>query len=156
MKHPPPPSRQQHQSCLAGDGFWRAGGGGRDRGRGQSVSAVPRPEHLPLKDAGILPTHGEQVGVTVGEADVGDVAAVAFILVAWCLRFGTGVLEEVHLTEVISHGHHPLIMGATQCVNVCAVRALQPHTHDMEAQHTRVGSPFSVLALIAVPQQLTA
>lgn len=69
-------------SFLAGGRFWRAGRGG--RGRGQSLPAVddPASHHAPLKDAGVLPTHGEEVGVAVGEADVGDVAAVAVVLVA--------------------------------------------------------------------------
>ena len=71
---------------ASGGGFWRAGGGG--RGRGQSLPAVdcPASYHLPLKDAGVLPAYWEQVGVTVGEADVGDVAAVALVLVARCLE----------------------------------------------------------------------
>lgn len=69
-------------SLLAGGRLWRAGGGG--RGRGQSLHAVTHPasHHPPLKDAGVLPAHGEEVGVAVGEADVGDVAAVAVVLVA--------------------------------------------------------------------------
>lgn len=37
------------------------------------------------------------------------------------LRFRAGVLEEMDLAEVVSHSHHPLIMGATKCVDVCAI-----------------------------------
>lgn len=99
------------------------------------------------------------------------------------LRFGTRVLEEVDLAEVVSHCHHRLAVGATQGVDVGAVRTLQPHTwntsiqnghqcepeeprggtwtngaavpptHDMETQHAGVGGPLSVSALKAVPQQ---
>lgn len=47
---------------------------------------------------------------------------------SWYLGFRTGVLEEVDFTEVIRHGHQPLAVRATQGVDVCAVRALQPHT----------------------------
>lgn len=100
------------------------------------------------------------------------------------LGFRTGVLEEMDFTEVVSHRHHLLIVRATQSVDVCAVRALQPHTwrttatqstssfslpgtnvwkleflfltHDVEAQHAGVGRPFSVFALKAIPQQFTA
>lgn len=46
----------------------------------------PPSNHLPLKDASVLPANGEQVRVTVSEADVGDVAAVALVLVARCLK----------------------------------------------------------------------
>lgn len=46
----------------------------------------PSSNHLPLKDASVLPANGEQVRVTVSEADVGDVAAMALVLVAWCLK----------------------------------------------------------------------
>lgn len=88
----------------------------------------PTSNHLPLKDASVLPANGEQVRVTVSEADVGDVAAVALVLVAWCLEFRTGVLEQMNLTEIISHSHHLLVVRATQRVDVCAVRAFQPHT----------------------------
>lgn len=75
---------------LAGGGFRGAGGGGRRRG--QSLSAAPHPasHDLPLEDAGVLAANGEQVGVAVGEADVGDVAAVSLIPVARCLGRGGG------------------------------------------------------------------
>lgn len=75
-------------SFLAGCRLWRAGGGG--RGRGQFLRAVAHPasNNSPLKDAGVFPTHGEDVGVTMGEADIGDVAAVAVVLVARCLERG--------------------------------------------------------------------
>lgn len=59
----------------------------------------------------------------MGEAHIGDVATVAIVFMAWCLRFWTGVLEQVDFTEVVSHRHHLLIMGATKGVDVCAVRA---------------------------------
>lgn len=110
-------------SFLAGGRFRRAGGGGRGRGRGQSLPAVAHTtsDHPPLKNAGVLPAHGEEVGVTVGEADVGDVAAMALILVARCLRFRTGVLEEMDFAEVVSHSNHPLTVRATQGVYVCAI-----------------------------------
>jgi len=64
---PHPVSRNNSVSLLAGGGLRGAGGGG---------------DHPPLEDAGVLPAHGEEVGVAVGEADVGDVAAVALVLVA--------------------------------------------------------------------------
>lgn len=81
---------------LAGGGFWRAGGGG--RGRGQSVPAVAHatPRHPPLEDAGVLPSHGEKVGVAVCEADVGDMAAVALVLVAWRLVGKKRAQKETH------------------------------------------------------------
>lgn len=44
------------------------------------------------------------------------------------LRFRTGVLKQVDLTEVISHRHHVLTVWATQGVDVCAIWALHPHT----------------------------
>lgn len=76
---PPPLSVYNATSLLAGGGLRGAGGGG-----GQLLPAVARPasDHPPLEDAGVLPAHGEEVGVAVGEADVGDVAAVALVLVA--------------------------------------------------------------------------
>lgn len=49
------------------------------------------------------------------------------------LGFGTGVLEEVDFTEVVSHGHHPFTVGATQRIDVRAIRALQPHTWNTTA-----------------------
>lgn len=37
------------------------------------------------------------------------------------------VLEEVHFAEVVGHGHHALVVGAAQRVDVRAIRAVWPH-----------------------------
>lgn len=59
--------------------------------------------------------------VTVGEAHVGHVTAMALIAVVWSFGFWAGVLEEVDFTEVVGHRHHSLIVGATEGVDVCTV-----------------------------------
>ena len=58
------------------------------------------------------------------------------------LQFGAGVLEEVDLAEVVGHGNHPLAVGAAESVDVCPVRALQPHAwntaHHQHHIHSRI------------------
>lgn len=63
----------------AGPGFI---GGNRGEGAAGRRAA---PQHPPLEDARVLAPHGNEVAVVVGEADVGDVAAVTGVDVAWSL-----------------------------------------------------------------------
>ena len=60
----------------------RAGGAGRASAR---LRGGPS-QHPPLEDAGVLPAQRHQVPVVVGEAHVGDVAAVTAVHVAGGLR----------------------------------------------------------------------
>lgn len=86
VSRPPPLIMAPNTAPLAGCRLWRAGGSGRDGGHSLPAVYHSSTGHPPLKDAGVLPPHGEEVGVVVGEADVGDVAAMTLILVVWCLE----------------------------------------------------------------------
>lgn len=44
------------------------------------------------------------------------------------LWFGTWILEQMNLTEVIGHCHHSLTVRATQGIDVCPIWSLEPHT----------------------------
>lgn len=64
----------------------------------------------PLEDAGVLPSGGDQVTVVVEKGNVGHMAAVATIGMAWGPWLGAGVGEQVHFAKVISRGQQGGVM----------------------------------------------
>lgn len=98
----------------------------------------------PLHDAGVFAARGDEVAVVTEEVDIGDVTAVPTVHVAGSPELRARVREEVHFAEVIAGRQEFFLVGPTDGIDVGSVRALWPHSKDMESQSAGVCSPFDV------------